>query len=237
MSLTLLKAGKIHLWHFNITQSIDWETLSPDEKIRAEQFYFEKDRIAYAFSRATLRCVLSQYIAIEPSTIKLNYTLYGKPFLDPSQNAQQLHFNVSHTHHCVVYAITKNDEVGVDVEYVKKNIDYAAIAKHFFSSQEYALINQAHPSEKCDIFYRIWTCKEAFIKALGLGLSYTLNDFDVGELSNNSAKILRIKNDFEKSKNWSLFCWTPMDGYVAALAVEREAAEVVFYGDKQFMSN
>ena len=227
--LMKLNSNEIHLWNASQKNSvIDFGCLSSDEKARAEQFHFEKDRYAFTFSRTLLRSILSRYLDLEPRAIRFNYTPHGKPFLDPLQNPNQLHFNVSHTHQTVIYAISKNHEVGVDVEYKNQTIDYLSIAKNFFSPYENDCLNKISTPQQCELFYRIWTCKEAFIKAIGLGLSYALNDFDVGEFSNQSAKILRIKNEPEKAKTWSLFCWNPEEGYAAALAVGQKMPKIIF---------
>jgi 4'-phosphopantetheinyl transferase len=228
-----LNPNEIHLWHFNTENfHIEFSPLSPDEKARAEQFYFAKDRTAFSFSRAMLRTILSRYLDLEPNLIRFNYTSHGKPFLDPAQNPNQLHFNLSHTHQTVIYAISKNHEVGIDIEHMNPSIDYIAIAKNFFSHYENHALNKTDDAKKCELFYRIWTCKEAFIKAIGLGLSYTLHDFDVGEFSEQSAKILQIKKDSEIAKKWSLFCWHPEATYIAALAIKQLLPKIIWMNEK-----
>lgn len=220
-----IKNNEVHIWHFplNATQATDtcWHALATEEKERAERFYFEKDRIAYLLSRNGLRSILSRYTEIDPQTIRFKYTPYGKPFLDPLQNSGGIYFNVSHTHQCVLYAFTKNVEIGIDVEYLKNGIDYHSIAKNFFSKNEYQTLLEAAHEQKEALFYKIWTCKEAFIKAMGLGLSYSLADFDVIVQENQPARILGIKNAPDEAKTWSLYSFIPANSYMAAIAMKQ----------------
>ena len=226
--LKLLEPRKIHLWHFNHTLlPINQNLLSKDEKARAEQFHFAKDSAAFICSRATLRSILAQYTNIDPCEIRFHYTPYGKPFLDPLQNPHHLHFNVSHSHQAIIYAISQGYEVGVDIEYMNHTIDYLSIAKNFFSPYEYDYLNKTDKAQQSTLFYRILTCKEAFIKAIGLGLSYSLTDFDVGDFSNQSAKILRMKDDKNARKAWSLFYYTPLENYSAAIATRQTMPTVL----------
>lgn len=218
---------EIHLWHARyVLSESHWELLSLDEKKRAEQFHFEKDQSIFVFSRAKLRTILSQYSDIAPNLLRFHYTAHGKPFLDPMQNPYHLQFNVSHSREVVTYAISRDEAVGVDVEYMNMKMDYLAIAKNFFSPHEYAYLQNV--GEQGPLFYRIWTCKEAFIKAIGFGLSYALTDFDVGDFSDTSAKILRIQGDETAGNTWSLFHWMPFEDYCAALAVRLTGAIIKF---------
>lgn len=228
-----LKDHEIHVWHFDFTAAhktdIYWHCLAKDEKDRAKRFYFEKDYNAYLLSRGILRSILAQYTGISPQAISLKYTLYGKPFLDPLQNSTGLYFNISHTHHCILYALTRNIEIGIDVEYLKSYLDYRGIAKSFFSNYEYQGLIETHHEQQRVLFYKIWTCKEAFIKAIGLGLSYSLADFDVDVQENQPAKMLNIKNAPDEAKQWKLCSFSPADGYIAAIATKQPIHQISYY--------
>lgn len=224
----------IHIWHFSFAphHKADryWNVLTKDEKERADRFYFDKDRMAWLFSRGILRTILSQYLGIKPDAIRFQYTSYGKPFLDPLQNPAGLHFNVSHTHHCILYAFTKNIDIGIDVEYLKSDIDHQGIAKNFFSPYEYQLLTNANHEQQNTLFYKIWTCKEAFIKAIGQGLSYPLADFDVAVQENEPAKVLNIKGEPHEANQWTLHSFTPADRYIAAIATRQPVQQITYYG-------
>lgn len=228
-----LPAHEIHIWHFtfNITESINtyWYLLSKDEQDRALKFYFEKDQKTYIFSRGILRLILGQYIGISPKTINLKYSSYGKPFIDPLQNKNQLYFNISHTRQHILYAFTKNTEIGIDIEYLKSDIDYQSVAKNVFSTYEYQTITKAPLEKQCVLFYKIWTSKEAFLKAIGLGLSYPLSDFDVCVAENQTIKIRDIKYSSKEAKQWMLYSLTPCEGYISTVATKQKINRIVIY--------
>lgn len=217
--------NEIHIWHvtFRMDTPIDpyWDYLSADEKTRANRFYFEKDQKANIFSRGILRSILSHYTAITPETLDLKNTLHGKPFIDPLQNPGQLYFNLSHTHQHILYVFTKGSEIGVDIEYVKNDLDYQSMAKRFFSAYEYQTLMATPLDEQRPLFYKLWTCKEAYIKALGLGLSHSLSEFEVYLSEDQTAKIHPIKDVSIEEKEWTLHLLTPSEGYIATVATKQ----------------
>jgi 4'-phosphopantetheinyl transferase len=125
---------------------------------------------------------------------------------------------VSHSNKIALFGFTKNREIGVDVEYVKQLPDADKIAKRFFSSQE-NLIYQESP-KKPAAFYHCWTRKEAFIKAIGEGLSFPLDQFEVSFLPKEKPCIKHINGDKNQGKRWSLKGLEPHPGYIGAIAAE-----------------
>lgn len=170
---------EVQIWHSSLDispeqQAIFLQTLSPDEVKRAQRFRFETHRSHFIAARGILRQLLGSYLNKTPQELVFEYNDHGKPFL-PNTTLQ---FNVSHSHDIAVYAFTNNYPIGIDIEQVRNTYE-DAVAKRYFSSQEYADLSQLPESERALTFYKIWSRKEAIIKALGIGLSFPLSSFSV----------------------------------------------------------
>jgi 4'-phosphopantetheinyl transferase len=129
-------------------------------------------------------------------------------------------FNVSHSHGIALYAITREREVGVDVEYVRHDMAGESIAERFFSAQEVARL-RALPAEAQPLaFFNCWTRKEAFIKAIGEGLSFPLDQFEVSLDAKEPSAMVSLRDGPRETSRWSLRALPVGEGYVAALVVE-----------------
>ena len=215
--------GEIHVWRISVQECSDhlaklWQTLAEDEKQRANRFRFAKDREAYIAARGKLRSILSSYLEQEPEQIQLKYSSYGRPsFVAPAD----FDFNLSHSKDVIYYSISSSGRVGIDVEWRREDVDYERIGRRFFSAPEAESLLSLPSSERMEAFFRCWTRKEAFIKAIGEGLSFPLKDFDVSLLPGDAPMIVRIHGDASAAARWSLFDLDAPPGYAAALAVER----------------
>lgn len=196
------------------------QTLAPDELGRARRFHFEKDRQRFIVARGLLRLILSRYLDVEPSQLRFSYSDYGKPALIPPPTHKMLNFNVSHSQGLALYAITRNRQVGIDVEYIRPVPEIKEIAQRFFSAQENAVLRGLPETVKLEAFFNCWTRKEAYIKARGEGLSLPLDQFDVSLAPGEPARLLRVSGDSKEPCCWSLRAMSPVPGYVAALAVK-----------------
>lgn len=172
-----LKEGEVHLWTTNLDNSLkeNMGILSKDELTRMKSFRFEKDAARYACSRAFLRRTLGEYLKIGPRMIEFRYNQYGKPYLAGCH----IKFNVSHSNGRVLCALTLNDELGVDLEHTEKGFDPMEIAERCFSEEELIALKEVPKSRQKEAFCKIWTKKEAVVKALGRGMSTRLTDFSV----------------------------------------------------------
>ena len=150
--------------------------LSPDERARAARFHFERDRNRFVVGRGTLRETLGELLEISPTEVRFAYGPQGKPELHHETN---LRFNLSHSQDLALLAVTKNREVGVDLEFMRPDLDTLEIAPSVFSPEECASLESLPESERLAAFYGYWTRKEAFIKALGLGFSRDTKEFTV----------------------------------------------------------
>lgn len=214
----------VHIWQIALEQTIQkakesaW-VLSDNERQRAECFHFERHRRRFLVSHIALRQILARYTGMEPKHIQYQFTHYGKPHL--SKDAQSnIEFNLSHSYERAMVAISKRQPVGVDIEYIRPTDDIASLAKRYFSPKEYQQFTEL-PKEKMLLgFFNAWTRKESYIKAIGEGLSCSLETFDVSLKPGEPAQLLSIANDPQKASSWTLRDVKAEVGYVAAFAVQ-----------------
>jgi 4'-phosphopantetheinyl transferase len=200
-------------------QSLQY-TLAPDEQTRAERFYFQKDRERFIVARGLLRVILSRYLDTTPSQLRFRYGLYGKPSLVTTPGQDTVNFNSSRSRGLTLYAIARNREVGIDLEYMRTDFACEQVAEQFFSSREKATLRAFPTGMKHEAFFTCWTRKEAYIKARGKGLSLPLNQFDVSVTPGEPALLVNTRGDSQETSRWSLQELRPRTGYMAALAVE-----------------
>ncbi|PYP02769.1 MAG: hypothetical protein DMD57_10210 [Gemmatimonadetes bacterium] len=193
--------------------------LSDAERQRASRFLFDRDRDRFIVGRARLRQLLAARLGTRPESVELVYGAHGKPALARRFADSDLRFNVSHCDDVTLYAFSCGREIGVDVEAVRVLGDADDIAGRFFSHRE----NQAYRAlERRDRplgFFQCWTRKEAFIKALGDGLSYPLDRFDVSLAPGEPAEILRVEAMPGACCGWRMESLSPAPGFVAAVVI------------------
>src|SRR6185295_10633961 len=162
-------------------------TLEAGELERAGRFHFEKHRRHFVVGRGGLRYVLARYLDLKPEEFRFSYGEYGKPALE------EIQFNMSHSHGVALFAVARDRELGVDVEHVRADFASEDIAQRFFSRVEVAAFNALQKEEQVAGFFRCWTRKEAYIKAIGRGLSEPLDAFDVTLAPGEAAALLRAE--------------------------------------------
>ena len=176
-----LARDHVHVWRVS-TAGNDCdafaEILSPEERARAARFHFERDRRSFIVCRGTLRRLISSYTGEDPGGIRFDIGLQGKPSL-PQAHESGLRFNVAHSGELALLAFARNQEIGVDVEFKRMDVDFIGLAETSFSREERAAIVACAPADRGNLFYEYWTCKEACIKADGRGLSIPLDQFSV----------------------------------------------------------
>jgi 4'-phosphopantetheinyl transferase len=204
-----------------------YAVLADDEIDRAQRYKFTRDRKRFVAARSFLRRTLAQYLSLRPCELSFVYGPFGKPRLLTQPGRAAVEFNLSHSGDIALLAITRGPAVGVDVEQVLQVSDLQAMARRFFSACENAALNEIPPDLRPFAFYCCWTRKEAFLKALGHGLAYPLDSFDVS-LDERHPRLLAIRGDRPATSKWTLFHLHPARGYVAALAVEANHARLVW---------
>ena len=216
-----LPPGDIHIWRVNLARpgaevAALAPLLHPDEAARAARFHFARDRRRYTVARAALRLILGRYLGQPPAGINIGYAKHGKPHL-PHHPALQ--FNLAHAHELALLALAPGRVVGIDLEYRLRPLpDRLPIAQRFFAPAEYAALQALPPAQQPAAFLNGWTRKEAFIKALGEGLTHPLNSFTVTLRPGEPARFLDIGGDPAGAAHWSLLAFDPAGEYVAALA-------------------
>ena len=221
-----LTKSEIHIWCANLKLTTEEaatlsQYLAADERKRAERFKFEIHRHRFIAAKGTLRKILGKYLEISPEKIKFSAGPHGKPYLDKSIN-QELLFNSSDSQNLALYAVVLNHEIGVDVEYIREDFASKEVAQRFFSPYENQVLQGLPEAQKTTTFFACWTRKEAFIKALGKGLSYPLDQFDVSLAPEESAKLRRVGDDPEEAGRWQLCDLKPAQNFVAAVAVKEK---------------
>ena len=221
----ILLNDDIHVWRASLevpSARLEYlyRMLSEDEVIRAKQYCFEQDRRRFIIRRGLLRRILSGYLGQSPSKISFSYNSYGKPALASISGKPTLYFNMSHSCGLAIYAITRSQEVGVDIERIRPSENAEDIVKRFFSSREKAEFSTLPERIKKQAFFTCWTRKEAYIKARGEGLSHPLDQFSVSLIPGEPARLLSCHNDSCETERWDLRELTVNARYVATLAFE-----------------
>lgn len=220
----VLLSHDVHVWRASLEQPTEQvqklaETLSEDERIRAERFYFERDRKRFIVGRGLLRNILARYTNLAPNQLQFSYGSRGKPALVATGDYSTLQFNLSHSEGLALYAIAHHRQLGIDLEYIRPISNIEQLAKRFFCPREYELIRSLPPTQQQQAFFHGWTCKEAYLKATGQGLT-ELQQVEVSLAIGEPAKLLSIAEDSQSAANWSLQSLNVAPGYMGALAVE-----------------
>lgn len=214
-------AGSPAIWTFQIDLTSEgYETanaiLSADELERAGGFSFEQDRRRFVATRAGLRIILGTCSGLTPTALRFRYGPFGKPLLDnPTRSG--LHFSVAHSSDRAIVAVTRHQNLGVDIERVRPIPALPAIVKYLFSRREREAILTDDAKAQQAFFYH-WTLKEAWLKSVGVGLSGLLKDVEICRGPGGAPRMRQAAGAGE-SLPWRLHSWSPAPGFVAALAV------------------
>jgi len=161
----------VHLWRFRLDSAVSFDPLlSDDERLRAGRLRDPRKSRAWVVTRGRLRQILAGYVDVPPEGLRFVVNAQGKPRLADEANAA-LTFNLSHSGDWGLCAVTAGSEVGVDIERIDRTLDYAQLAKRFFSPAEYARLDTCPAKRRKREFFRIWTRKEAWLKGKGGGFS------------------------------------------------------------------
>lgn len=232
-----LSKQHVHVWCAQIDQLTDQlfqlkKLLSADETNRAEKFHFEKDRHRFIISRGLLRTILGHYAKIAPEQLEFHYTAHGKPELN---SFPELQFNLSHAENIILCAFSSNYILGIDVEYLGHDCDMEEIAKRFFSPLEYQILKNLTGQKQRRAFFNGWTRKEAFLKAIGKGLSFSLSKVEVPLLPEETVTTLTIHDEQIKSQPWALHALSLASDYAAALVTKGKPQQIhTWHWNKEF---
>lgn len=221
----VLTVADVHVWCVFLNRTAAGleallPTLSPEERARANRFYFIRDKNRFIAGHGTLRAILGRYLNVAPAKLAFTLGRQGKPELAATFAASRLHFNLSHSGDIALCAVAYDRVIGVDVEQIRTVVDATQIAKRFFSPWENEAFAAVPDAQKSQAFFNCWTRKEAYIKAIGEGLSCPLDAFDVSLAPGEPARILRIRGSETVAARWTLYPLLPAAGYVGAVAIK-----------------
>lgn len=213
------RTDEVHVWEVpldsHMTQMVLMEhVLSEAERERAKRFRFPIHRQRWVTARASVRGILARYVNETPDSIAFRSNTYGKPELVAKSTGVFVHFNMSHSENLALIAISLAP-IGIDLEYKERRTDWRSLVPRLFSEHEQAAFAAAEADAQHCLFYRLWTRKEAYMKACGLGMSLPLRAFAVG-IEDGATPY--VAPEWANGQPWYLFEIGTRPGYQAALA-------------------
>ncbi len=217
---------EVHLWFLPTSLFSETElashadlVLSPKERRRAERFAFAKDRRSYIAAHWLIRKALSRCAPVPPEAWRFTRNALGKPVVAEPREGLGLLFNLSHTAGMVTSAVTRLGEVGVDVETVRPR-EHLKLAHRYFAPVEISLLESLSPEDQVQAFFRLWTLKEAYVKACGQGLAMDLASFAYPDVLQEEIKIEFAESRDDHPSLWSFFRHEPDPEHKIAVAVK-----------------
>jgi 4'-phosphopantetheinyl transferase len=201
--------------------------LSVDERERAGRFHFRRDAMRWIAARAALREILGGCLDADPRAVAFTYGDKGKPALAAPASGLDLQFSLAHSAHLAAYAVTVGCPVGVDVERLRPLPDMDQIAERTFSRRECTALRGLPVALRPAGFFNCWTRKEAYIKAVGLGLSYPLERFSVSLAPGAPARLEVVEAEPAHVEAWTMAELAPRSGFVGAVVVGARPVEIV----------
>lgn len=232
-----LSEDMLHVWCVSTDDFLRFlptfqQNLSEDECARAGKYHFKEDSNCFILRRGILRILISNYLELEAKNVQFYYGKNGKPRIvnNYSDKTFSFNFNMSHSKNLLLYAIARNREVGIDIEYVRPIPEMEQIVEICFSNKEKAIFNGLSAALKKDFFFQAWTRKEAFFKATGEGLSQLTRCLELISSENS----FETQNSQKTSKGWCVeeLCMAP--GVSAACAAEGTGSlKGAFFGNAE----
>ncbi len=229
--LVQMPLNHVHLWLIDLAdhrQNFDrlQHLLNDTETARAQRLLRPHVYERFVLARALLRQLLGHYLRCSPQEVHLQFSSYGKPSLDPSVHKMPLQFNISHSQDYVMVALTKQNELGVDIEYHKALNDFNGIIERVFSASEQTwLASLPEPSQQA-AFFKVWTRKEALTKAMGLGLSLPFHEITVadGQAGDIPSEIRYPANH---STSWYIYDLPSIPQFSSALSLPKKVSHIL----------
>lgn len=224
-----LPENEIHIWQVELSdvdpgaltqQALAW--LQAKEIVRYERLVQQRHRLEFLLGKWLTRICLSEYTGLAMGDWQFTYNAYGKPQPREGLDAQAPFFNLSHSHGRAVLAVSRTPELGVDIEFTGRKRRVTQIAHRYFAEEEIQALLALPHADQPSLFYELWSLKEAYIKARGLGFAIPLRSFayslspdrlELNEMSRSSAA---------HWQTWQLRTGQP---YALALAVQLQTGD------------
>ncbi|HEX6702551.1 MAG TPA: 4'-phosphopantetheinyl transferase superfamily protein [Gaiellaceae bacterium] len=203
-----------------------WRVLSEPERSRARRFRFARDRRRYVVMRGVLRTLLGRHLDVSPARVRFGRAARGKPVL--AEPAADVRFNVTHAGAVGLVAFALGRDVGVDVERPNAAVDPLSLAGHFFAPSEVARLRSLPEEQRERAFLECWTRKEAYTKALGLGLFLPLDSFEVAFGPGVEPALVAAADPDADGRRFAVLGLPAPRGYVGALVVEKHTPDEAF---------
>jgi 4'-phosphopantetheinyl transferase len=222
-----LSIGEIHVWAARLVDDhhaaadllrVFLPILDQEERARAAQLSFERDRVRFIQAHGIVRQILANYSGADAATLTFARNRHGKPHLAPPANGPDLQFSVSHSGNYCMLAVRLDDAVGIDVEKVRDLPQAIDTAQSYFTPAENGLLAALQGTDQRDAFFALWTHKEAMVKGLGFCLAANLGrvEFDLDPAG--GLRLVAWDGDQSVAQRWSILRLDPAPGYVAAVA-------------------
>jgi 4'-phosphopantetheinyl transferase len=220
-----LASGELHVWAVPLHGDPEryGALLNASERQRLARFHFADHRRRYQIGHGALRAILGGYLGEDPTAIEFMHGPRGKPYVSGAYGGRAPFFNLSHSGKLALIGVCAT-ELGLDVEKVRHLESLTEIARKHFSPSEFAALDRLRGDERELAFYRCWTRKEAYIKALGEGLSMPLDVFDVSLCE--EPKFLACRDGKEDPAHWSLVDVSPGPDFVGAVALRSRSVQM-----------
>lgn len=218
--------GDIHIWSVSLDADEKYRdaclhALGEAGRERISFFKFKQVQESYIISQGGLRLFLSYYLNIPPEEIQVGRLNKGKPY---SIDNPELHFNMSNSGRKVVYAFSMDEEIGIDLEYIRELDDLNELIEKNYNSYERNYITKV-PEQKLYRFFKFWTIKEAYVKAIGVGMRIPPEDLDFS-VQNGSYELQSIKGEVD-TEDWIFKDFILEDEtYVGTLTIKNSDANV-----------
>jgi len=227
--------NEVHLWYAydetirsSVFSTCYLDFLSEKEKYRHQHIHVDKHRHQYLITRALVRTVLSLYVDdVLPKQWEFSTNIYGKPYIKYPSLPIALRFNLSHTEKLVVLAVSLDQEIGVDAEYLAGKCEIIEIAKEFFSKIEVDNLLALPKEKQQNRFFDLWTLKEAYIKASGKGLYLPLDEFSYSFLLGSEIAISFDSHKNDKPENWQFWQIKANNHHKVSVAINNTCSEKV----------
>lgn len=226
------------LWEIDLARPIseaDRALLSAEETAKADRIIIESKRRQSYRARAELRRILSLYLGVDPRELCFVYGEQGKPALAggsgawPGAEPAPLCFNLSHSGDVALVGVILERpqlQLGVDVEEARAGREFSSIAESFFAPDEIAVFRRIPAPEQVAAFYRAWTRKEAYLKAIGTGLSFSSTAFSISYGEGEPPQLLRTERVGDQARRWRMIDLPCPSGYAAAACWDGEPLEL-----------
>jgi len=222
--MPILDDAEVHLWRIPLRAEPGdvadlWSLLSVEEKAEAEKLPSAEQRAQFATGRAAVRQILAMYLERPPEEVHLRRSEHGKLCLVDAAGHEGVRFNVSHSRDLAVLAVAHGREIGVDIEALRPVLQLERIVDRVLSPAEKAVFLAAGSDERVDLFFRFWTQKKAYVKAIGCQSRIPLDRVEV-DFRRDTPVELRASLDLQIARNRFTVCdFIPETEFRGAFAV------------------